>query len=50
VVDKKVFVGTAEQLLADDHPWISAYLRGPRGRAAQDVGRQLRLAFGRASG
>jgi phospholipid/cholesterol/gamma-HCH transport system ATP-binding protein len=42
LVDKIVHVGTPEQLLRDDHPWIRAYLRGPRGRAAQEVGRQQR--------
>src|SRR6516165_5197403 len=35
LVDKKVRVGTLEQLLKDDHPWIHAYFHGRRGRAAQ---------------
>jgi phospholipid/cholesterol/gamma-HCH transport system ATP-binding protein len=35
LVDKKVRVGTLDQLLQDDHPWIHAYFHGPRGRAAQ---------------
>ena len=35
LVDKKIRVGTLEQLLKDDHPWIHAYFHGPRGRAAQ---------------
>jgi phospholipid/cholesterol/gamma-HCH transport system ATP-binding protein len=47
LVDKKIRVGTVEQLLRDDHPWICEYLQGPRGRAAQDVGRQQRLLLGR---
>jgi phospholipid/cholesterol/gamma-HCH transport system ATP-binding protein len=34
LVDKKVRVGTLEQLLNDNHPWIHAYFHGPRGRAA----------------
>jgi phospholipid/cholesterol/gamma-HCH transport system ATP-binding protein len=34
LVDKKVRAGTLEQMLHDDHPWIRAYFRGPRGRAA----------------
>ncbi len=34
LVDKKVRVGTLEQLLEDNHPWIHAYFHGPRGRAA----------------
>jgi phospholipid/cholesterol/gamma-HCH transport system ATP-binding protein len=42
LVDKTVRVGTLEQLLCDDHPWIRAYLQSPRARAAQDVGRQQR--------
>ena len=33
--DKKVIaVGTIEELLALDHPWIQEYFNGPRGRAA----------------
>jgi phospholipid/cholesterol/gamma-HCH transport system ATP-binding protein len=35
LVDKKVRVGTLEQLLKDNHPWIHSYFHGPRGRAAQ---------------
>ncbi len=35
LVDKKVRVGTLDQLLQDDHPWIRSYFHGPRGRAAQ---------------
>jgi phospholipid/cholesterol/gamma-HCH transport system ATP-binding protein len=35
LVDKKLRVGTLEQLLNDDNPWIRAYFHGPRGRAAQ---------------
>jgi phospholipid/cholesterol/gamma-HCH transport system ATP-binding protein len=34
LVDKKIRVGTLEQHLNDDHPWISSYFHGPRGRAA----------------
>ncbi len=34
LVDKKLRVGTLEQLLDDGHPWIHAYFHGPRGRAA----------------
>jgi phospholipid/cholesterol/gamma-HCH transport system ATP-binding protein len=35
IADKKVVaVGTIEQLLALDHPWIQEYFNGPRGRAA----------------
>jgi phospholipid/cholesterol/gamma-HCH transport system ATP-binding protein len=35
LVDKKLRVGTLEQLLNDGHPWIHSYFHGPRGRAAQ---------------
>ena len=34
LVDKKIRIGTLEELLRDDHPWIRAYFHGPRGRAA----------------
>ena len=32
--EKVVAVGTIEELLALDHPWIQEYFNGPRGRAA----------------
>jgi phospholipid/cholesterol/gamma-HCH transport system ATP-binding protein len=35
LVDKKIRVGTLEQLLKDDHPWVHEYFHGPRGRAAR---------------
>jgi phospholipid/cholesterol/gamma-HCH transport system ATP-binding protein len=34
LVDKKVIVGTLEELMDVDNPWIQEYFRGPRGRAA----------------
>ncbi|HEU0043993.1 ABC transporter ATP-binding protein [Sphingomonas sp.] len=35
LADKRVIaVGTIDELLATDHPWIQEYFRGPRGRAA----------------
>jgi phospholipid/cholesterol/gamma-HCH transport system ATP-binding protein len=35
LADKKVIaVGTIDELLALDHPWIAEYFKGPRGRAA----------------
>jgi len=35
LADKKVIaIGTIEELLATDHPWIQEYFNGPRGRAA----------------
>jgi len=35
LVDQTIRIGTLEQHLQDDHPWIHAYFHGPRGRAAQ---------------
>ncbi|WP_239016828.1 ABC transporter ATP-binding protein [Sphingomonas ginkgonis] len=36
IADQKVIaVGTIEELLALDHPWIQEYFNGPRGRAAK---------------
>lgn len=36
LADKKVIaVGTIEELLQTDHPWIKEYFSGPRGRAAR---------------
>ncbi len=34
LVDKRLRIGTMDELLRDPHPWIQAYFRGPRGRAA----------------
>ena len=28
-------IGTIDELLERDHPWIQEYFNGPRGRAAQ---------------
>ena len=37
LADRKVVaVGTIEELLALDHPWIQEYFNGPRGRTAAD--------------
>ena len=35
LVDKKLRIGSLDELLADNHPWIHAYFHGPRGRAAK---------------
>ena len=36
IAEKKVIaVGTIEELIALDHPWIQEYFNGPRGRAAK---------------
>jgi phospholipid/cholesterol/gamma-HCH transport system ATP-binding protein len=43
LADRKVIaVGTIDELLALDHPWIQEYFNGPRGRAATDA--QERIA------
>jgi phospholipid/cholesterol/gamma-HCH transport system ATP-binding protein len=34
LVDRRVIVGTIEELVRLDHPWIKEYLCGPRGRRA----------------
>ncbi|HEX7969757.1 MAG TPA: ATP-binding cassette domain-containing protein, partial [Stellaceae bacterium] len=44
LVDKRLRIGTMSELLRDPHPWIQAYFRGPRGRAA------LGDAVGRSDG
>jgi phospholipid/cholesterol/gamma-HCH transport system ATP-binding protein len=49
LVDKKIRVATPELILLDNHPSIRAYFQGPRGRAAQDVGRQQRMLLQRSA-
>jgi phospholipid/cholesterol/gamma-HCH transport system ATP-binding protein len=34
LVDKKVLVGSLDELLENTHPWVQSYFHGPRGRAA----------------
>lgn len=34
LVDKKIVVGTMDELRRNPHPWIQEYFSGPRGRAA----------------
>jgi len=34
LVDRKIKMGTMEELLRDNHPWIKSYFHGPRSRAA----------------
>jgi phospholipid/cholesterol/gamma-HCH transport system ATP-binding protein len=34
LIDRKIKVGTVEDLMRDPHPWIQAYFHGPRARAA----------------
>ncbi len=35
LLDKRVVVGTMQEMLAYDHPWVREYFHGPRGRAAR---------------
>jgi len=47
LADKKVIaVGTIDELLATEHPWIQEYFNGPRGRAATSAGRAGKKAGG----
>jgi phospholipid/cholesterol/gamma-HCH transport system ATP-binding protein len=34
LIDKRIIVGTMNEVRANPHPWIKAYFDGPRGRAA----------------
>jgi phospholipid/cholesterol/gamma-HCH transport system ATP-binding protein len=36
LIDKRLKIGTMAELVRDPHPWLQAYFRGPRGRAALD--------------
>jgi phospholipid/cholesterol/gamma-HCH transport system ATP-binding protein len=40
LLDKRVVVGTIDELLEFDHPWVQEYFHGPRGRAAAPKARQ----------
>jgi len=35
LLDKRIRVGTMQDLMADTHPWLQDYFHGPRARAAQ---------------
>lgn len=37
LVDKRIRVGTMEELMQDDHPWLREYFHGPRARAARNA-------------
>lgn len=39
LVDHHITVGTLNELLQNPHPWIQEYFRGPRARAAVEIGR-----------
>ena len=44
LADKRVIaVGTIDELLATDHPWIQEYFNGPRGRAAQTANGRMAM-------
>jgi phospholipid/cholesterol/gamma-HCH transport system ATP-binding protein len=34
LIEKQIVVGTLDELLRSEHPWIQSYFKGPRGRAA----------------
>lgn len=34
LIDKKIIIGTLDEIQANPHPWIQAYFHGARGRAA----------------
>ena len=34
LVERRLVIGTLDELLQNPHPWIRAYFAGPRGRAA----------------
>jgi phospholipid/cholesterol/gamma-HCH transport system ATP-binding protein len=34
LVDRRLVIGTLAEVMANPHPWIQSYFRGPRGRAA----------------
>ncbi len=36
LLDKRIRVGTMQELMADEHPWLRDYFHGPRARAALD--------------
>ena len=41
LIDKRVKIGTIEELMGETDPWIQAYFRGPRGRAAASTAGQV---------
>tara|TARA_R110002110_G_scaffold85816_2_gene223548 strand:+ start:134952 stop:135752 length:801 start_codon:yes stop_codon:yes gene_type:complete len=40
LLDKRIRVGTMQNLMADDHPWLQDYFHGPRARAAMAAANQ----------
>jgi len=39
IVDGRMIVGTLEEIMQNEHPWIRDYFHGERSRASQDQGR-----------
>lgn len=37
LLDKRIRVGTMQELMADEHPWLQDYFHGPRARAAEET-------------
>jgi hypothetical protein len=46
LIDKRVTVGTIEELMRQPAPWIQEYFNGPRGRSAAGA-RELRETVGK---
>lgn len=36
LVDRRIIIGTVDELMREDHPWIRDYFHGPRARAAME--------------
>ncbi|MBT6431087.1 MAG: ABC transporter ATP-binding protein [Rhodospirillaceae bacterium] len=36
LVDRRIIIGTVDELMQEDHPWIRDYFHGPRARAAME--------------
>ncbi len=50
LVDKKVTVGTLDDMVKSSHPWIKAYFNGPRMRAAMHIDTNQNAAEQNATG
>lgn len=51
IADKRVIaVGTIDELLATEHPWIQEYFNGPRGRALTSTRKKADAGPGRRAG
>jgi len=48
LAEKRVIVvGTMEDMLREDHPWVREYFTGPRARAAHDAGTEAKMTTGK---